>query len=76
MTNASWYRYIPLLRPATFGALPSGVKWDYAERPTSFPMNRPDLPLSTHRFGVIVIDQKLPDDRARYFDLRYDGEAM
>lgn len=62
--------YQPLLRPASFATLPSGVKWHYVEAPTMHGLYAGfDLPQSRHRFGVIATDRALTSQEADHFDL-------
>lgn len=61
-------KYIPLLRPAGFATLPSGLSWTYVEAP-SYVTRRPDLPTSRHPHGVIEC-RELTADEADRFDLR------
>lgn len=67
------HHYIPRLRPAGFATLPHGVKWDYVEAPQMEGLaNRPELPRSRHRYGVISTDRALTDDELERHEL---GEA-
>jgi hypothetical protein len=62
--------YCPQLRPASGGGVPPGVRWDYAEAPTMYGLaNRPDLPMSTLRYGVIYTDRELTAEECAHFDL-------
>ena len=63
--------YEPLLRPAGFATAPSG--WEYVERPASVMLNRPDLPQSRLRYGVIGYREKLSDETREHYSLRYIG---
>ena len=66
MTN----RYIPRLRPASFSTLPGKVAWTYVEAPAMQGLcNRPDLPASIHRYGLIETDRRLTPDEVEHFDL-------
>ena len=52
--------YRTTLRPASGGGMPPGVKWAYVEAPAMFGLaNRPDLPTSIHRYGVVSTDREL-----------------
>lgn len=68
MTTTDQFKYIPLLRPASFCTLPRGVKWEFVEVPSY--VNRFDLPASSHTHGVIATDRKLTADECDRFDLR------
>ena len=62
--------YRPILRPASFATLPSGVKWCYVEAPTMYGLYAgSDLPRSRHLFGVIATDRALTAQEAAHFDL-------
>lgn len=63
--------YLPLLRPASFSTLPDGVTWEYVKAP-SMPglANRPDLPRSDNRYGVIRTSRTLTTEEGAHFDLR------
>jgi hypothetical protein len=64
------HRYIPRLRPASYGALPPRVWWDYVESPAMSGLAiRPDLPTSQHRYGVICFDRALTIDECKRYDL-------
>jgi hypothetical protein len=62
-----------MIRPASFSTLPSGVKWEYVEAPPDIAHKRPDLPRSTHRYGVIATERKLTPEERERFDLQEDG---
>ena len=65
------HRYIPLLRPASFSTLPAGVTWEYVEAPAMAGLaNRPDLPTSKHRYGMIETSRQLTRQERAHFDLR------
>ncbi len=61
-------KYIPLLRPAGFATLPSGLAWTYVEVP-HYITKRPDLPTSKHPHGAIECRELTADEIAN-FDLR------
>lgn len=63
------YIYRPILRPVSRTTLPDGVNWDYISKPTSFQINRPDLPQSSYPYGEIALDRALTDDEAKRFAL-------
>ena len=66
MTN----RYVPLLRPASRATLPADIGWNYLEAPQMFGLaNRPDLPQSAHRYGVIETTRPLTDAELKHFDI-------
>jgi hypothetical protein len=63
-------RYRPTLRPAGFATLPAGVRWTYVEAPEMEGLaNRPDLPRSRWRYGVIEVDRPLTAEETKRFDL-------
>ena len=65
------HAYRPLLRPAGYGTLPPGVRWEYVETPAMHGLaNRPELPRSMHTYGVIVTDRALTAEERERFDLR------
>ena len=68
MTN----HYRPLRRPATFSALPEGIKWNYVETPAMplFARELPGIPQSRYQFGVIATDRPLTAVECDHFDLR------
>ena len=60
------FRYRPVLRPAVASTLPPGLDWIYVEAP-HVGVDRPDLPRSSYRFGVIATTRKLTvAERARF----------
>ena len=65
--NTNLYR--PLLRPASFCTLPAGIAWEYAEIPADLALGRPDLPVSSHRYGVIKTGRSLTAAERERFDL-------
>jgi hypothetical protein len=68
MTN---HLYCMILRPASKATLPSDVVWDYIEAPAMYGLaNRPDLPTSKHRYGVIRLDRALTDYEMEHFDIK------
>lgn len=62
-------RYRTTLRPASSSTLPSGLKWDFVEAPTRYTINRPDLPRSTHPFGVFTTERALTKEEMHHFDI-------
>ena len=60
----------PLYRPAGFSTLPDDLDWDYVEAPTG--INRPDLPLSRHRYGIIITSRPQTDDERGHFGLEIE----
>lgn len=62
-------RYRPLCRPESTWTLPSGLRWDFAENPAAFPINRPELPRSRFAYGVIETDRPLTKDEVAQFEL-------
>ena len=63
------YLYRPMLRPAGFATMPAGLKWDYVEVPREIAHLRQNLPVSAHRYGVIVCERELTEKECRNFDL-------
>ena len=61
--------YRPLLRPASFCTLPEGLSWNYLEIPSEYAADRPDLPISRHRFGIIATTRELTAKERYTFDL-------
>lgn len=60
-------------RPPQFSWLPEG--WELLETPHDRGgINRPDLPTSTFRFGVIGLTQQLTTDEREQYELTYVGE--
>ena len=57
-------------RPATFATLPSPLAWEYVEAP-SMPgiINRTDLPISRHRYGVIKTNRPFTEDECAAYDI-------
>ena len=62
--------YAPLLRPAHGSTLPAGLVWDYHQIPQDMAHHRVDLPVSTHRHGVIKTDRPLTFAETWRFDLK------
>lgn len=62
--------YAPLSRPACSDTLPAGIQWDYCQAPRDIAHRRMDLPVSTHRYGVIKTDRPLTFDETWRFDLK------
>lgn len=61
-------RYRTTLRPAPFGGMPSGVRWQYVEVPPDHP-HESDPPRSRHRYGVVETDRALTPEEMRHFDI-------
>lgn len=67
--NPNTKKYRPLLRPASRATLPD-LGWYYVEAPAMFGLaNRPDLPTSRHRYGVISFERDLTAKECETFDL-------
>lgn len=64
------HKYVPQFRPVTFASLPEGVRWDYVETPSDGHVNRPDLRVSWHRFGVVMLSRALTDEEMSHFDMK------
>jgi len=62
--------YRPLLRPASFATLPSGLGWTYVTAPWDLAHRRTDLPRSETRYGTIATDRPLTRDECEAFDLK------
>lgn len=68
------FLYTPKYRPPAFAGLPRG--FELIETPqdrTGY--NRPDLPTSQHRFGVIGWSERLSTEDVEKFQLTYLGEG-
>ena len=70
MMTTGEHRYAMLYRPAGFATLPPRLQWSYAEAPHDIAFQRPDLPLSTYRHGVILTDRILTDAEVATYQLR------
>jgi hypothetical protein len=64
------YIYRPLLRPASFATLPSGLAWTFVEAPWSLTDRRPDLPRCTTRHGLIATARPLTVEECQTYDLK------
>lgn len=64
------YRYVPVYRPASYGALPAGVAWLFVEAPHDLAHIRTDLPRSAHRYGVIETERELTAQEIATHELR------
>lgn len=63
-------RYKPLLRPAGFATLPSGITWRYVAQPTMHGLyGGPELPYCGFRFGIIETDRALTKAECATYDL-------
>lgn len=69
------FTYTPLLRPAPFSGIPTG--WEYVALPRDAVLNTQTihLPISEHRYGTIAYKEKLSDEVAERFDLKFLGEV-
>lgn len=66
--GATLYRYTLLYRPPSFATLPKG--WTLVERPQVPGFERrEDLPVSSHRFGVVAFQWPLSDDEIAAYQL-------
>ena len=66
----SRHLYRTTLRPASGGGLPPGVRWEYVEAPAMPGLaNRPDLPTSVHRYGIVSTDRELTAVEMFQFDI-------
>lgn len=63
------HKYVSLLRPVTFASLPEDVRWDYFETPSDGHVKRPDLPVSWHKFGAIMLSRALTEEEISHFDV-------
>ena len=76
MANAlTTYRYRPMLRPAGFATLPSGLKWEFVEAPWDLAHIRTDLPRGDTRYGLIETERPLTADECDRFSLKYERFA-
>ncbi len=48
---------------------PEGLSWNYVEIPSEYAADRPDLPISRHRFGIIATTRQLTAKERYTFDL-------
>jgi hypothetical protein len=62
-------RYTPLYRPPVTVNLPEGLEYTLVEAPRQGQW-RPDLPVSSHLYGVIETADPIPDHQVRHFDLK------
>jgi hypothetical protein len=46
------------------------LAWDYAETPSDYSVNRPDLPTSRYLYGIIATDRQLTKEEQNQFDLQ------
>lgn len=66
------FTYTPKYRPPQFSGLPKG--WELLATPSDRAgLNRPDLPTSRHRFGVIGYAEQLTKEEAESCELNYLG---
>ena len=73
--RASRHHYRPLLRPAGFATMPPGLKWDYVEVPREIAHLRPTLPVSRHRYGVIVCERELTEEECQRYELAREPDV-
>ena len=45
------------------------LSWNYVEIPSEYAADRPDLPISRHRFGIIATTRQLTAKERYTFDL-------
>jgi len=45
------------------------MSWNYVEIPAEYAADRPDLPISRHRFGIIATTRQLTAKERYTFDL-------
>lgn len=64
------YRYAPLYRPPNSATLPAGLAWAYVELPRVGHVNRPDLPMSSHLYGVISTERRLTAEECEIYELK------
>ena len=68
MTRA---QYVPMLRPAGYATLPSGIDWEYVATGTHYTANhRPDVPVGKTLYGVILTSRFLTPGELERFSLR------
>lgn len=67
--------YRPQYRPAGFATLPPGLVWEYAQMPPDLAHRRPELPRSSHRFGVIVTTRALTAEECERYSLEGVGST-
>jgi hypothetical protein len=63
------FKYAMLYRPASFGALPRDMTWQYAEAPHDIAYRLPHLPRSNHRHGVIETSRKLTAEEIETYQM-------
>lgn len=63
-------RYIPMYRHAFNGRSDFPKNWYYVEVPQDFAFQRPDLPVSKERFGVIEFGRDLTSEEVAVHELR------
>ena len=61
--------YEPKLRPAYYGGMPPGVKWEYVAAPWDLAGRRSDLPRAKNRYGVVKTERPLTKKEYEHFDL-------
>lgn len=66
------FKYAPLYRPAPFSSIPKG--WEFVEAPHEG-VNRPDLPRSKYKHGVIAYKRELTAEEVERNELEYLGEV-
>lgn len=65
------YIYRPYLRPVGFATMPKDIEWDYVEAPADQPQiaKRRCLPLSTNRYGVIVVNRPFTAEERDHYGM-------
>lgn len=67
-----YHAYRLLYRPPSTFTVPTG--WTLLEKPPdAYHINRPDLPFSKHRFGVVGYERQLSADEVEKWELEYLG---
>jgi hypothetical protein len=62
--------YRSLLRPVSTFTLPADIGgWWYVEIPAEFSMNRPEMPVSRHRYGTFATERPLTAEELTHFSI-------
>ncbi len=62
--------YRSLLRPVSMSTLPENIGgWEYVEIPAEYSMNRPEMPISAHRYGTFTTERPLTASELEHFSI-------
>lgn len=65
-------KYVPMLRPAGYATLPSGIDWEYVATGHHYTSKyRPDVPVGKTLYGVIITSRPLTHDELERFSMRH-----